>query len=203
LHVIFFDTESTNLAAAWGRVLCGSFAELQGDAYTFRADRKKWKGKSLIDDGALCVAIRDELESADMVCGWYSSLHDIPLINARLAAAGERPCRIGEKHGTWHLDLIWYSGGSSMKVGGKKLDLVAKFLGTEDSKTALDPQTWQLAGAGDKKGMDLVVEHCEADVLVLRELFPKLAPHVKKFTFSLSEVWPHLADIPSRISARR
>lgn len=198
MRALFYDTESTNLAAAWGRVLCASFADGTSEPYTFRSDRKKWGGKNLIDDGPLCVAIRDELESADMIVGWNSILHDVPLVNARLAKIGERPVRLGEKHGTWHLDLMWYSGGQSMKIGGRRMDLVAKYFGTEDQKTPLDPETWQLAGAGDKKAMDLVVEHCEADVEVLRALFPRLANGIKKFQFSLGEVWPFLEAIPSR-----
>ena len=198
MRLLFYDTESTNLAAAWGRILCASFATLQGDPYTFRSDRKKWQGKNLIDDGPLCVAIRDELEGADMIVGWNSILHDVALVNARLAQYGERPCHLGEKHGTPHLDLMWYSGGQSMKIGGRRMDLVAKFFRLDHQKTPLDPETWQLAGVGDKKALDSVVTHCEADVEVLRALWPKLAPGVKKFTFSLSEVWPFVDQIPSR-----
>ena len=193
-----YDTESTDLSASWGRVLCCSFVGLEGDAYTFRADRAPHKGKTKIDDSKLVVAIRDELESADIIIGWNSILHDIPLLNARLAKAGERGCHLGEKHGTWHLDLMWYSGGQSMKVGGRKLDTIARFFDAPNQKTALDGETWQLAGVGDKAAMDLVVEHCEADVLVLRDLWPHLVPHVKKFTFTLGEVWPWIEKIPSR-----
>ena len=57
-----YDTESTDLSASWGRVLCCSFVGLEGDAYTFRADRAPHKGKTKIDDSKLVVAIRDELE---------------------------------------------------------------------------------------------------------------------------------------------
>lgn len=186
------------MAAAWGRVLCASFADGSSEPYTFRSDRKKWAGKNAIDDGPLCVAIRDELESADIIVGWNSILHDVPLINARLARVGERPVRLGEKHGVWHLDLMWYSGGASMKIGGRSLDLVSKYFGTDDHKTPLDPETWQLAGSGDKKALDLVVEHCEADVNVLRDVGKVLAPTVKKFQFTLGEVWPFIEAIPSR-----
>lgn len=198
MRVLFYDTESTDLAASWGRILCCSFADLTGDAYTFRADSKRYKGKTLIDDRKLCVAIRGELESADIIVGWNSILHDIPLLNARLALAGERPCQLGEKQGVQHLDLMWYASGQSMKVGGRKLDTVAKFFRCENQKTPLDGSTWQLAGVGDKPALDLVVEHCEADVLVLRDVWSHLAPHVKKFTFSLSEVWQFIDQIPSR-----
>jgi uncharacterized protein YprB with RNaseH-like and TPR domain len=199
MEVLFFDTESTDLTASWGRMLCASFVGLEGDEVTtYRRDSAPFKGKNKVSDEKLVVAIRNKLESADMIVGWYSLLHDIPLLNARLAAAGERPCMLGEKHGVTHVDLIWYAGGQSMKIGGKKLDTVAKFFGCENQKTPLDGETWQLAAAGDAPAMDAVVEHCEADVLVLREVWPHLVPGVKKHQFTLSEVWPFLKEIPSR-----
>ncbi len=198
MRVLFYDTESTDLAASWGRILCGSFATLEGKVWTHRYDQKQFKGKTIVDDRKLCVAIRDELEAADMIVGWNSILHDVPLINARLSKAGERPCHLGERYGVQHLDLMWYASGQSMKVGGRKLDTVAKFFESDNQKTGLDGETWQLAGAGDKTALDSVVEHCEADVLVLRDQWPHLAPYVKKFTFSLNEVWQFIDQIPSR-----
>lgn len=198
MRVLFFDTESTDLSASWGRILCASFVDLEGDAYTFRGDTKPYKGRNKIDDSKLVVAIRDELESADMIVGWNSILHDQPLLNARLAVAGERPLQLGEKYQTWHLDLMYYAGGQSMKIGGRRLDTVAKFFKAPNQKTPLDGELWQLAGVGDKAAMDKVVEHCEFDVLVLRDLWPTLAPGVKKYTFQLGEIVPFITQIPSR-----
>ena len=198
MKVLFFDTESSDLSASWGRVLCASFVELNGPAYTFRYDQPEYRGKTLIDDSKLAVAIRDELEDADIVCGWNSILHDQPLLNARLALAGERTLRVGEKFQTWHLDMMYYAGGQSMKVGGRKLDTIAKFFKADNQKTPLDGEIWQLAAVGDREALDLVCEHCEYDVLVLRDLWPYLAPQVKKFQFSLSEVWKVIDQIPSR-----
>lgn len=202
MKVIAFDTESTDLSASWGRILCCSYTDvITGETWTHRADKKPWKGASLTDDSKLCIAIRDELETADIIIGWNSILHDIPLLNARLAVAGEKQVRLGEKYLTRHLDLMYYAGGQSLKIGGRRLDTVAKFFGTDNQKTPLDGKTWQDAAAGVKAAMDLVVEHCEADVLVLRDLFPKLAPYVQKFQFPLSEVWPFIDRIPSRKAA--
>lgn len=198
MKVLFFDTESTDLSASWGRILCSSFVELDGEPYTFRGDVRPYKGRSKIDDSKLVKATRDELESADIVVGWNSILHDQPLLNARLALAGERPLRLGEKHGTWHLDLMYYSGGQTMKVGGRRLDTVAKFFKAENQKTPLDGEIWQLAATGDSEATDQVAEHCEYDVLVLRDLWPHLAPGVKKITMNLSEFWPVIGEIPSR-----
>lgn len=199
MRVVFYDTESTDLSASWGRILCCSFVDLDSDKVTtFRGDVKPWKGRNRVDDSKLVVAIRDELESADIICGWNSILHDVPLLNARLAKAGERACRLGEKYGTWHLDLMWYAGGATMKIGGRKLDTVARYFQCENQKTPLDGETWQLAGAGDRKALDLVVEHCEADVLVTRDVWPHLAPNVKKFQFNLGEVHHLIGQIESR-----
>lgn len=199
MRVLAFDTESTNLDAAWGRLLCTSFVELSEEkAYTIRGDKKPHKGKTIVDDSRLAIATRDELEGADMIMGWNSIRHDIPLLNARLALVGERPCRLAERNGTRHLDLMWYSGGSSMKIGGRRLDTILKYFSCETQKTPLDPSVWQLAGAGDRKAMDLIVEHCEHDTLALIEVFPYLAPGISKFQFTLGEVYPLLSQIPSR-----
>jgi uncharacterized protein YprB with RNaseH-like and TPR domain len=198
MKVLFWDTESTDLTALFGRILCCSYVGLDGDAYTMRGDRRPYKGKSLIDDSRLVVAIRDELEKADMIVGWNTKLHDIPLLNARLQKFGERPLAHGEKSGVINLDLMWYAGGQSQKIGSKKLDNVAKFFESPNQKTAISWEAWQLAATGDKPSMDTVVEHCEYDVLVLRDLWPSLAPFVKQHKFDLSEVWPFIDQIASR-----
>ena len=195
MNVLFFDTESTDLSASWGRILCASFVGLKGEVFTLRGDKRRYRGKNVVDDGKLVTAIRNELEKADICCGWNSILHDIPLLNARLALAGERPCQIGSKFGTWHLDMMYYAGGTSMKVGGRRLDTIAKYFQCENQKTPLDGEIWQLAAVRDKKALDSVVEHCEADVAVLRDLWPHIAPHVSKITFQLRDVWPLIDQI--------
>lgn len=198
MKLLFFDTESTDLAASWGRLLAASFVSLEGYPYTFRSDKRPHKGENGIDDSKLAISIRNELEGADIIIGWNSILHDIPLLNARLSRVNERPCKLGEKNGVWHLDAMYYVAGQSMKIGGKKLDTAAKYFQVNHQKTSLDGQIWQLASVGDKKAMDSVVEHCEADVMVLRDLWPSIAPYIKKFQFDLSEVWPWISEIQSR-----
>jgi len=168
------DTESTSLTAIMGRLLCASFVGLEGEPHTFRLDTPPYKSKDVIDDSRLAVAIRDELEKANLIVGWNSKLHDVPLLNARLSKAGERPYHCQN----FHLDAMWYAGGSSQKIGSRKLDNVAKFYGLADQKTELSWETWQRAGAKDKKAMDEVVAHCEADVKVLRGAYWHLLPFV-------------------------
>lgn len=184
VRVLAFDTESTDLKAMMGRILCASFAWIDvdgetgnmhvGPSFTFRADHRPWKGRSRTDDSTLCVAIRDQLERAHAILGWNSKLHDVPLLNARLAKAGHR-----QFNPHLHIDLMWYAGGSSMKIGSRKLDNVAKFFDLPSQKTPISWDAWMDAALLLPDAMNTVVEHCEADVQVLGEAYERLLPYVK------------------------
>jgi uncharacterized protein YprB with RNaseH-like and TPR domain len=173
MEIVIWDLETTNLTALMGKVLCSSFVTLDGEPYTFRADDAKFKGRSLIDDSKLVVAVRDELEKYDMVVAHNGRLFDIPFLNARLSKAGARPF-----HPHFVLDTRWYLNSASMKIGSAKLDNAAKFYNLGEQKTPLDWETWQMAATRDREAMDKVVEHCEGDVKVLRQLYPYVLPYV-------------------------
>lgn len=165
------------MKALMGRLLCCSFYPIiegkRTKPYTFRADRKPWKGKNLIDDGKLAVAIRDELEKYHMIVSWNGKLFDAPFLNARLLKAHQRPLRP-----QLHLDCMWLAGGSSNRIGSRKLDNVQRFLDLPEAKTPITWENWQLAGAGDSKAFEQVVRHCEADVKVLAGAYWRLLPSV-------------------------
>lgn len=172
-ETVYWDLETTGLTAIMGRLLACSFADAWGSTKSFRIE--DYPGESPIDDSRLAVAIRDELELADHWVTWNGKLFDIPFLNARLLKAGERPIRTDIKH----TDLMYYSRGQFVRIGSSKLDNVSKFVDSPNRKTPLEWETWQLAGLGDRKCMDLVVEHCEADVLVTRDVFAHLKPHIR------------------------
>lgn len=216
MRVRFFDTESTDLQGNFGRLLSYSRVDLpvpackggdkcacRAECVTFRRDAAPWRGRKQTDDQKLVLAIRSDLEDADMIVGWNSILHDVPLINARLAAYGERPLRLGERYGTAHLDLMWYASGASMKIGGRSLANVSKFFKSPHMKTPLLPEVWADASGGDREAMDLIIEHNEFDALVTRDVWQHLAPYVKKFQFSLAEVYPFLHLLDSRTMKER
>jgi uncharacterized protein YprB with RNaseH-like and TPR domain len=198
MKALFYDIESTDLARSFGHMVCTSFCGLDGEAYTYRGDKKPWKGKKPTDDSKLAVAVRDELETADIIISWNGILFDIPFINSALALVGERPVQVGERYGSRHLDLMYYAGGQSLRGGSRKLDNVAKFFSCNNQKTALSGPQWQDAAAGDKEAINYIVEHCEADVRVLRDVFWHLAPHVKKFQLPFSDWYQFLDKIPTR-----
>jgi uncharacterized protein YprB with RNaseH-like and TPR domain len=172
-ETIFWDLETTGLTAIMGRLLACAVADSWGKTQVFRIE--DFPGATLIDDGPLAVAIRDYLEDADHWVTWNGKLYDIPFLNARLLKAGERPIRSDIKH----TDLMYYSRGSFVRIGSSKLDNVSKFVDSPNRKTPLEWETWQLAGLGDKAAMDLVCEHAVADVLVTRDVFAHLKPHIR------------------------
>jgi len=171
----FFDLETTNLKANFGRILCASVADMYGNVRTFRIDEAPWKRDRRRDDIALAVGLRDYLEQFDVLVGWYSKMFDIPYLNTRLLIGNERPLRSD----MMHFDPIWKAKKGSMALHSARLDAVAKTFRLEVQKTGLDPEIWNDAADGEKEAMDYVVEHCEKDVLVLRQAFHILKPLAK------------------------
>lgn len=175
MRIVAFDCETTDLKALMGRILCCSFypivgsEKVGGDVYTLRGDAKKLKDRDIINDHKLVCAIRDELEKYNVIVGWNSKLFDLPMINARLAKYGERLC-----HPQMHLDLMYYAGGCSLRIGSKKLVNVQKYFQLGEEKSEIAWEQWQRAAALDKAAMDEVVDHCERDVKVLNEAYWKM-----------------------------
>lgn len=202
MNICFFDLESTDLSASWGRLLCGSFADASGNVESFRGDKRRYRGKDAADCGKLAVACRDRIEAADILVSWNGIMFDIPILNAWLLRFGHREVQLTTKRkASHHLDLMYYARGAFLRMGSSKLDNVAKFFRVEHTKTPLDGMTWQLAATGDGKALDRVVEHCEADVLVLRDLFPVLSRFIKKQQISFAELnaWHEaLRELPER-----
>lgn len=207
MDIVFWDLESTDLSASWGRLLCGSFADVDGKVTTFRGDEPQYRGADSVDCGKLAAACRDRIEAADVLVGWNTILFDIPILNAWLLKYGHREVQLTTRRkASHHLDLMYYAGGSFLRMGSRRLDNVAKFFRIDHQKTPLDGHTWQLAARGDGEAMDRVVEHCESDVLVLRDLFPLLSRFIKKEKVSFAELtaWHEtmrrLPDRPAPVS---
>lgn len=177
MRVVAWDLECTSLSGMIGRILCCSFKEVlpdgSGKVWTFRGDDKRFRNsKDIVDDGALAIAIRDELEKYDVIIGHNSKLFDKKFLQARLMKAGAHP-----KRSQWHLDTMWIIR-SNMRVSSK-LDNIQKFLGLPDEKTPISWDDWMRGGAFDKKSMDVIVQHCEQDVRVLEETYWKVLPFAR------------------------
>lgn len=171
-NMAFFDLETTNLKANFARLICGSVADCFGNVTTFRCDQPELTGVKRRDDSKLAVAVRDLLETFDVIVGWNSKMFDVPWLNTRLLIHGERPLSTD----LMHIDPMYKAGKGSLALHSKRLDAVAKTFRLDSQKTGLDPEIWLDAADGDTEAIDYVVEHCEADCLTLRAAFHVLKP---------------------------
>jgi uncharacterized protein YprB with RNaseH-like and TPR domain len=165
VKIAVFDLETTALIGDLGRLLCASVLSLPEDnMITFRQDEVK-KKKSMADDREICVQVRDYLESHHMTIGYYSKGFDIPFLNTRLAAHDERHLMP-----MLHLDPIWFfKGWRGLKPRSSKLKVVAEFLELEP-KPDVPVEVWVNAQGGDKEAIDILVDRCEADTRITKEV---------------------------------
>ncbi len=176
-RMAFVDIETTDLKALMGRMLCASIADNFGNVISKTI--YDFEQTSIIDDSGLAVWLRDELEKYDIIVGWNSRLFDVPFLNARLMRWGERPMRMD----MMHLDPMYRARASAagIRIGSAKLVNVSKFFDRDQhvTKTDIDWDTWAKAQSGDQEAMKYLVEHCEADTLVLRRMFNHLKPLIR------------------------
>lgn len=178
MRILAFDLECTNLSGMIGRILCCSFKPIVWGAdkeeyppYTFRGDDKKYRvNGDVADDSKLAIAIRDELEDADMLIAHNGKLFDSKFLNARLFKAAVRP-----RQPRFFLDTMW-TVRTHLRMSSK-LANIQQFAGLEDEKTPISWDSWQRGAAFDTKAMDEIVKHCEQDVLVLEQAYWRLLPY--------------------------
>lgn len=173
-RILFYDFETTY--SSQPRMLSAASVDGQGNETVFDLrDYGATPGTpSWLDDRAMCLAIRDHLESVEIICGWNSKLFDVPVLNGRLAFYGERPLRA-----QMHLDLMYYATGSFMRIGRKSLESVSTFFDSPNRKTPLSVRIWDRADHGSVEDYELILEHNIADVWVTRDVYPSLSPHIR------------------------
>jgi len=172
--VLYLDIETT--FSSQPRILYAATADGWGRITQFR--REDYPGNNyLLDDSDLVDAYARHLESADIWYSWNGKMFDIPVINARLAFHG-RPMLQSRMHS----DLMWYASQNVMRLGRRSLDSVSRYFGTAAKKTPLDVVTWDRAVTGEVEAYEEIIEHCDADVEVLRQTFQHLRGKVLKYT---------------------
>jgi uncharacterized protein YprB with RNaseH-like and TPR domain len=177
--VAVFDLETSNLNADFGIVLCAVIMDVNTkEMKILRWDEMPEFKKDRSSDKQLCQAIKNELESYDVIVGYNSVKFDIPFLNTRLLKN-----KIGILSGIKHIDLL-YSVKYNLKLSRNTLEVLTDFLETKMRKNKVDGSYWTkaLVMAGTKKGkkaMDYIVEHCRLDVEVLAEAFGEIKDTIK------------------------
>ena len=161
----FFDIETT--FSTQPIILYGAVADSWGNVQGFE------KGKDITDDRDLVNAYARALEEYDILVSWNGKLFDIPVISARLAYHRLRPLIKGK-----HIDAMYYASGGSMRLGRRSLQSVSEYFNTDNRKSPLSVRIWDKAMSGSEEDYQLIKEHCDADVLVLREVFGALKDQI-------------------------
>jgi uncharacterized protein YprB with RNaseH-like and TPR domain len=157
----FFDIETT--FSTQPLVLYAAIADQFGNVEQFR------KGPVITDDRALVEAYCKRLEEYDILVGWNSTLFDIAVLRGRQMFHGFPPL---DPH--MSIDLMYKASGSAARIGRRSLQSVSEYFDVPNRKTPLNVRTWDLAMTGDEAAYEKIVEHCDADVLVTRDVFKHL-----------------------------
>ena len=171
MRIGIVDIETSSLEADVGRLLCASILDLTTDEMTSFRNDKIAKRKNMADDGEIARQVRDELEKYHMTIGWFSKGFDLPFLNTRLAKVGHKPIR-----SALHLDAIWYcKGWRGLKPRSAKMKVMAEFFNLPERKPEVDVDVWiDAALGGDSKAMDILVDRCESDVRITRDITLRL-----------------------------
>jgi uncharacterized protein YprB with RNaseH-like and TPR domain len=179
VKVAFLDIETTRLVATKGLgfILCCSM-KLSGqkEVHTVRIDDSPGYKKCLYNDTECVSGIADWANDVDpdVIVTFNGDYYDIPYINTRRLGAGRKalpPVR--------YLDH-WKTCRYNLRLHSNSLDALATHLGVPHKKTRFDPDVWQKAAYGNREAMDLIVHHCELDVVVLEECHDRVLPVLRK-----------------------
>lgn len=162
----YFDIETTfsTEPIVLGAVIADHFGEIR----EFR------RGPDITDDRQLVKAYAEALEEYDIIVSWNGKLFDIPVLQSRLAFHGLPVLRP-----QMHVDLMYYATGQFNRLGRKSLQNVSEYFEVANQKTPLRIRQWNGAMAGKDDDYEKIMEHCRADVLVLRDVLPHLKRHIR------------------------
>ena len=181
-----WDIETTGLNAAFDRMLCASFVELlppesiteRPKPVTFRLDKLLHDKDDYTCDAALVNAVVEFMDDVNLICTWNGKLFDVRFLKARMVKHALKYPRLRRPlNRFFHADLMW-TWSTHMGTRGRRLAMVERFVNTSDRKTPLDEDTWARAALLTPQDMDLVCEHCEADVHTLSEVYWRILPFV-------------------------
>lgn len=176
-RILIYDFEVTDLDADWGTTICTGYKWLdEPETHVLsQIDYKGWK-KNFLDDSRLWRDFMNVYNQADLTIGYYNSGFDRPYMYAKLLKNNIAiPANIP------NIDLF-YTAKSNMKIRRKSMDNVTRYLDLQDDtvhKTIVGGAMWQRARIGDKEGIQYVIEHCHADLLLTERLYLKFRPLIR------------------------
>ena len=176
IKICVVDIETTALNAGFGRILCAVVKSYDPPGTKiFRGDEyPSWKAGRRSDDFEITAEIMAFLEEQDVLIAHNGVGFDLRFIRTRALAHGLpalNPMKI--------IDPV-LSARRNLSLPSNRLEAIQMHINTSAQKTPLSPAIWARAAMdGDKEAMDLIVEHCVADVDVLEEVAWALRGYIR------------------------
>ena len=171
MEVGIFDLETSGFYADNAIILCcSSKAYKHRKITTIRADAyKTWKDNKT-DERLVIEAIAAELDKYDILIAHNGQWFDKGFFNAKCIEYGIKPILRWKKL----IDPVLIAR-RHMRLGRNSLAAIIDYLQVPTHKTPIELNEWRKASHNsDKKSMEVIVEHCEKDILALEEVYKKM-----------------------------
>lgn len=169
MKVLFYDIETSNLAANFGFMLCLSYKwEGQSKVHTISIRQSPTFKEDSTNDLYILEAFRPIAEEADVIVGHYATRFDYPYLQTRCLFHNIPFLPTDMKH----IDT-WRVARNRLRLNSNRLASLAEHLDAGE-KTKLDGRVWVKAMAGHVPSLKYIEQHCVADVLVLEGVYHKI-----------------------------
>jgi uncharacterized protein YprB with RNaseH-like and TPR domain len=160
-----FDLETSDLAGDRGIILCAVVQSSERRKPTIiRTDDTNpgWSKGKRGDDSETVRQVAAALRGHDVLAAHNGTRFDVPFLRTRMLRWGMDP--LPDMKIVDPLSIAW----RKLRLRSNALGAVSDHLRIRDRKTPLDLSVWMDAVLnGTRESMDLIVEHCVADVKVL------------------------------------
>jgi uncharacterized protein YprB with RNaseH-like and TPR domain len=173
-----FDLETSDLNADSGIILCAVIQSSTRKApIVIRTDDTNpgWKRGRRGDDSATVRLVQSALADHDVLCAHNGTRFDLPFLRTRALKWGVP--RLPDLKVVDPLSIAW----RKFRLKSNRLGNISDYIGVRDKKTPLDMSIWGDAVLnGSREAMDLIVEHCVADVKVLCGVLKIVKPFIRQ-----------------------
>jgi len=163
LKIGIVDIETSDLDAYFGYIICACIKNYKGSILTYRIDNyenEKEMLRSLVKD----------LNTYDLLVGWFSSAFDFPFINTRCLIYHIKP-----PIKKYRRDLCFVSRGN-LRLPNNKLRTVTQALEGKTLKTFTTPKIKIAAIRNETWALNFFVNHCRKDVIDTEKDYNRLMP---------------------------
>src|SRR3990167_7570609 len=166
----FLDIESSNLDANFGINHCWVIKEYNKKKYYSGNTNGDTYKQRLLSEKKSLQKLCNDLKKFDMIITFYGARFDIPYLRSRCLWYNiQFPIDLE----VYHHDL-YFDVRRKLKLHSNRLDVVSKFLGVKEKKTAHNGEIWVKAMMGDLKSRKYIYVHCVRDVDVLEYVFKRV-----------------------------